>query len=206
MNVQNLLAAVAAAHVSGAHLHDIRHGLRTFTTDFFQAPGRLNLVELGGVTVLLDYAHNAAGLQMVGDFVERMTSEPPPTHPGAPSWSANLRVAVVATAGDRRDEDMRELGRVAARYFDEVIVREDVHTRGRDRGETGSFVMEGLDEARRQGARVGHAELVTDELEACRSALDRSRPGDLVVLCVDRAAEVWDEIEARRSAARPSAG
>ena len=48
MNVQNLLAAVAAAHVSGAHLHDIRHGLRTFTTDFFQAPGRLNLVDLGG--------------------------------------------------------------------------------------------------------------------------------------------------------------
>jgi cyanophycin synthetase len=202
MNVQNLLAAVAACHVSGAHLHDIRHGLRTFTTDFFQAPGRLNLVDLGGVTVLLDYAHNAAGLQMVGDFVERMTSEPPPAHPGEPSWSANLRVAVVATAGDRRDEDMRELGRVAARYFDEVIVREDVHTRGRDRGETGSLVMQGLDEARAQGARVGSTELITDELDACRSALDRSRPGDLVVLCVDRAAEVWDEIEDRRSAAR----
>jgi cyanophycin synthetase len=202
MNVQNLLAAVAAAHVSGAHLHDIRHGLRTFTTDFFQAPGRLNLVELAGVTVLLDYAHNAAGLQMVGDLVERMTSEPPPSRPGAPSWSANLRVAVVATAGDRRDEDMRELGRVAARFFDEVIVREDVHTRGRERGETGSLVMEGIDEARAQGARIGSAELITDELEACRSALDRSRPGDLVVLCVDRAAEVWDEIESRRSAVR----
>ena len=202
MNVQNLLAAVAACHVSGAHLHDIRHGLRTFTTDFFQAPGRLNLVDLGGVTVLLDYAHNAAGLQMVGDFVERMTSEPPPAHPGEPTWSANLRVAVVATAGDRRDEDMRELGRVAARYFDEVIVREDVHTRGRDRGATGSLVMQGIDEARAQGARVGSAQLITDELDACRSALDRSRSGDLVVLCVDRAAEVWDEIEARRSAAR----
>jgi len=202
MNVQNLLAAVAACHVGGAHLHDIRHGLRTFTTDFFQAPGRLNLVELGGMTVLLDYAHNAVGLQMVGDFVERMTSSPPPAHPGAPSWSANLRVAVVATAGDRRDDDMRELGRVAARYFDEVIVREDVNPRGRERGETGALVMEGIEQARSQGARVGHARVVTDELEACRSALDRSRPGDLVVLCVDRAAEVWDEIEARRWADR----
>ncbi|MEX0651048.1 MAG: hypothetical protein WD186_03375, partial [Actinomycetota bacterium] len=76
---------------------------------------------------------------------------------------------------------------------------------GRVRGATGSLVMEGLDEARAQGARVGHAEIVTDELEACRSALDRSRPGDLVVLCVDEAAEVWDELEARRSAARPLA-
>jgi cyanophycin synthetase len=62
--------------------------------------------------------------------------------------------------------------------------------------------MQGIDEARREGARVGHAEVVTDELAACRSALDRSRPGDLVVLCVDRAAEVWEEIEARRSATR----
>jgi cyanophycin synthetase len=77
-----------------------------------------------------------------------------------------------------------------------------VNPRGRERGETGSLVMQGIDEARREGARVGHAEIVTDELEACRSALDRSRPGDLVVLCVDRAAEIWDEIEARRSAAR----
>jgi len=202
MNVQNLLAAVAACHVSGAHLHDIRHGLRTFTTDFFQAPGRLNLVDLGGVTVLLDYAHNAAGLRTVGDFVERMTSEPPAAHPGAPSWSANLRVAVIATAGDRRDEDMRDLGRVAARYFDEVIVREDVNPRGRERGETGMLVLEGIEEARARGARVGSALLIADELEACRSALDRSRPGDLVVLCVDRTAEVWDELEARRSSIR----
>ena len=202
MNVQNLLAAVAACHVSGAHLHDIRHGLRTFTTDFFQAPGRLNLLDLGGITVLLDYAHNAAGLEMVGDFIDRMSAKSPVDHPGAPSWSADLRVAVVATAGDRRAEDMRELGRVAAHHFDEVIVREDVHTRGRERGETGALVMEGIDQARAAGARVGHAEIVTDELEACRSALDRSRPGDLVVLCVDRAAEVWDELEARRSAAR----
>ena len=202
MNVQNLLAAAAACHVSGAHLHDIRHGLRTFTTDFFQAPGRLNLVDLGGVTVLLDYAHNAAGLRTVGDFVERMTSEPPAAHPGEPSWSANLRVAVIATAGDRRDEDMRDLGRVAAQYFDEVIVREDVNPRGRERGETGMLVLEGIEEARGRGARVGSALLIADELEACRSALDRSRPGDLVVLCVDRTAEVWDELEARRASIR----
>ena len=63
--------------------------------------------------------------------------------------------------------------------------------------------MEGVEEARAHGARAGSVQLITGELEACRAALDRSRPGDLVVLCVDRAAEVWDEIESRRSAARP---
>ena len=204
MNVQNALAAAAAAHAAGAHLHDIRSGLRTFSTSFFEAPGRLNLFELAGVHILVDYAHNPAGLRTVGEFVERMTADRPDhARPGSASWSANLRVGVIATAGDRRDEDMRELGRVAARYFDEIIVREDRNTRGRARGETARIVREGILEAQSRGARVGSVEIVTDELQAARRALERSRPGDLVVLCVDHASEVWAELEARRSRFRP---
>jgi cyanophycin synthetase len=184
------------------HLHDIRHGLRTFTTSFFQAPGRMNLSELGGVRVLVDYAHNPAGLRAIGEFVERMTAGArDPAPPGFASWSANLRVGVIGTAGDRRDEDIRELGRVAARYFDEIIVREDVRTRGRERGETGALVLEGVRDAQDNGARVGSAQVITDELAAVRHALDRSRPGDLVVLCVDHPAPVMDELESRRAAA-----
>ena len=203
MMVQNALAAAAGAHAAGAHLHDIRQGLRSFSTSIYQAPGRLNVFELDGVKVVVDYAHNAHGLRTVGDFVERMTSTPPPTAPGAPTWSANLRVAVVATPGDRREEDMRELGRVAARFFDEVIVREDANLRGRQPGETDENVMEGIHQAMATGARVGHAEIVLDDMEATRRALDRSRPGDIVVLCVDYATEVWKELERRRSLAQP---
>ena len=58
MNVQNALAATAAAWAAGAHLHDIRQGLRTFTTSYFMAPGRLNMFELDGYRVVVDYAHN----------------------------------------------------------------------------------------------------------------------------------------------------
>jgi cyanophycin synthetase len=199
MNVQNAMAAAAAAHAAGAHLHDIRQGLRSFTTSFYQAPGRLNLIDLDGVKVIIDYAHNPHGLKSLGEFVERMTAD----EGGRRSWSANLRLAVVATAGDRRDEDMRELGRVAARYFDDVIIREDRHTRGRDRGVTAALVLEGVQEARRAGARAGYVEVVPDELEATKRALDRSRPGDLVVLCVDYATEAFKEVEARRSLAAP---
>jgi cyanophycin synthetase len=206
MNVQNALAAAAAAHAAGAHLHDIRSGLRTFSTSFFEAPGRLNLTDVRGVKVLVDYAHNAAGLQTLGDFVERMTSDVVDrAAPGSPSWTANLRVAVIATAGDRRNDDMRDLGRVAARYFDEIIVREDRNTRGRARGETAALVAEGVHEAQREGARAGSVEIVTDEMDAARRALDRSRPGDLVVLCVDHASDVWDELEARRTRSRAPA-
>jgi cyanophycin synthetase len=204
MMVQNALAAAGAAHAAGAHLHDIRQGLRTFNTSFAQAPGRLNLFELEGVKVLIDYAHNAAGLATVGDFVERVTTAAPTGYgpPGSPSWTANLRLAVIAVPGDRREEDMRELGRVAARYFDDVIIREDRNPRGRKRGETASHVAEGVSEAMRAGARVGNLEVVLDEMDAVRRALDRSRPGDLVVLCVDEAAAVWRELESRRSHGR----
>jgi cyanophycin synthetase len=204
MMVQNALAAAAAAHAAGAHLHDIRQGLRTFTTSIYQDPGRLNLFDLNGVRVLVDYAHNPHGLEMVGDFVERMTSAVPPSGPpGAPSWSANLRLAVIATPGDRRDDDIRELGRVAARHFDDVIVREDRNPRGRKPGETAELVLEGVLETMRAGGRAGNVEVILDEMDATRRALDRSRPGDLVVLCVDYATEVWRELESRRSLAQP---
>jgi cyanophycin synthetase len=201
MMVQNAMAAAAAAHAAGAHLHDIRQGLRTFSASIFQAPGRLNLFDLNGVKVLIDYAHNPHGLEAVGEFVERVTVETPTGSgvPGAPSWSANLRVAVVATPGDRRDDDMRELGRVAARYFDDIIVREDQNPRGRRKGETADIVMDGVREAMRAGARAGSAEVVLDEPDAVRRALDRSRPGDLVVVCVDHARDVIGELETRRA-------
>ena len=156
MMVQNAMAAAAAAHAAGAHLHDIRQGLRSFTTSIYQAPGRLNVFDLDGVKVLIDYAHNAAGLETLGDFVERLTTDTPNGgRPGQASWSANLRVAVVATAGDRRDEDMRQLGRVAARYFDDVIIREDRNPRGRKKGETAALILEGVREAIADGRARG---------------------------------------------------
>src|SRR5687768_11477788 len=101
---------------------------------------------------------------------------------------------------------MRELGRVAARYFDDLIVREDEGTRGRRRGETAEVIMEGVREAMHQGARAGSAEIVLEEKEAVRRALDRSRPGDLLVLCVDHARDVLAELESRRMSAAGVAG
>ena len=72
MNVQNALAAAAAAFATGAPLHDIRQGLRSFSTNYYLSPGRLNEVEVNGVNVIVDYCHNAPGMKMLGDFVDRV--------------------------------------------------------------------------------------------------------------------------------------
>jgi cyanophycin synthetase len=193
MNLANALAAAAAAHAAGAHLHDIRAGLRSFTTSYEVSPGRLNLFELNGFRVLLDYCHNVAGMRMLGDFVERL-AEPPP----GGDIVAHRRIGVVASPGDRRDRDIRELGEAAAAHFDVLIVREDVNPRGRERGATAELLAAGAAAAMRQGARCRTVEVVPDELEAARLALDRANPGDLVVVCADRVETVVHELQARQ--------
>jgi cyanophycin synthetase len=110
------------------------------------------------------------------------------------------RIGVVATAGDRRDEDILELGRVASRYFDEIIIREDENNRGRPRGNTAALIAEGI-EASGDDRRVGAVSIVLDELEATRAALDMAVEGDVVVVCVDHANQVWKELQRRQHGA-----
>jgi cyanophycin synthetase len=192
MNVQNALAATAAAWAAGAHLHDIRQGLRTFTTSYYMAPGRLNMFELDGYRVVVDYAHNPPALEALGQFVERLTE---PTAGGARAQVTGRRIGVVATAGDRRDEDIRQIGVVAARYFDRIIVREDANNRGRPRGQTAALIVEGIESA--PTSRAESVEVVLDELDATRKALDIADEGDVVVVCVDHANDVWKELQRR---------
>ncbi|HEX6658944.1 MAG TPA: cyanophycin synthetase, partial [Ilumatobacter sp.] len=196
MNVQNALAATAAAWAAGAHLHDIRQGLRTFTTSYFMAPGRLNMFELDGYRVVVDYAHNPPAVRALGDFVDRLTE---PSAGGARAPVTGRRIGVIATAGDRRDEDIVELGQVAAAYFDDIVIREDENNRGRPRGNTAALIEQGVRSA--NPSRVETITTVLDELEATRHALDRARDGDVVVVCVDHANHVWKELQRRQHGA-----
>jgi cyanophycin synthetase len=201
MNVQNALAAAAAAFAAGAPLHDIRQGLRTFSTNYYLAPGRLNEVEVNGVNVIVDYCHNAPGMRMLGDFVDRLgESLESGSELGKPS-----RIGVIATAGDRRDEDMRELGEIAAAHFDVVIVREDESLRGRERGDTAALVTEGVRTAMTAGARCKQVETIIDEIGAVRHAMARANRGDLVVVCVDKHPAVMAELENWSQQAHPGA-
>ncbi len=201
MNVANALAAAAAAWASGAHLHDIRQGLRTFTTSFFQAPGRLNLLEVAGTRVVIDYCHNVDGMRQLSDFVNRMMVEPQTRSgvlgagAGGGAHARNGRaIGVIGIPGDRRDEDQREYGALAGGAFDEIYIREDANLRGRRPGETATNVAAGVKAAKDEGrGRTTKVEKVLDEAAAVRAALRRAAPGDLVVVCADDAVGVYRE-------------
>jgi cyanophycin synthetase len=204
MNVQNALAAAGAAWAAGAHLHDIRQGLRTFSTSYFMAPGRLNMFELDGYRVIVDYAHNPPAVAALGEFVDLLAK---PSAGGRRALVTGQRIGVMATAGDRREEDIVELGRIAAHHFDAIIIREDANPRGRRRGETASLIESGARIGMSEGGLCTNVETILDEMEATRHALDLGHEGDVVVVCVDHANDVWKELQRRQhGAASPSDG
>ena len=121
-------------------------------------------------------------MKELGAFVDRYAAQ----KQGQADLGKTSRIGMIGAAGDRRDDDMRELGAVAAQHFDVIVIREDERLRGRKPGETAELVAEGARAAMQEGARCRQVEVVLDELEATRHVLARTNPGDLVVMCVDQ--------------------
>jgi cyanophycin synthetase len=152
--------------------------------------------------VIVDYCHNAPGMKMLGDFVDRVGDSLESSH----DLARPSRIGIIATAGDRRDQDMVELGQIAAQHFDVCIIREDVALRGRERGATAQLVLDGVRAAMEDGARCKQVEMCLDEIEAVRHAMSRANAGDLVVVCVDKHAEVMSELENWSDVAQAGSG
>ena len=191
-NIANAMAAAGAAFAVDVPLHDIRQGLRTFATNYYLSPGRLNMLDVKGVSVIVDYCHNPAGMRAIGEFVDNYATQ----KEAAAENSRISRIGVIGGTGDRRDDDLAELGAVAAEHFDVLVVREDDNPRGRPRGESAEHVVRGINEAIAAGdARVRHVETVLAEVEAVRHAMVVANPGDLVIACVDKHPRVLAELE-----------
>ena len=157
--------------------------------------------------MIIDYCHNVDGMRRLAEFVDRMMVEPPtkagPARDRRDRRPVGRAIGVIGIPGDRRDEDQREYGAIAAGAFDEIIVREDKNLRGREPGETAANVLEGVRGPRPPGrARATRAEKVLDEMTAVRAALRRAIPGDLVVCCVDDAIGVYREAMAAAGQSR----
>jgi cyanophycin synthetase len=178
-NVQNAMFAAAITLAMGISLDNIRNGLRTFTADFFQTPGRLNFYYQHPFRVLLDYAHNPHGMTAMARMIRELNV-------------LGRRIGVISAPGDRRNHDVRELAFAAAPAFDLIILREDDNRRGRDTGEIGELLRQGLIEAGFPAERI--APEIYDEEAAVQRALATAQPGDLVVIFGDNLERSWRQI------------
>lgn len=177
-NVQNAMFAAAVAYSLGKKLDDIRHGLRTFDTSFFQAPGRMNVFTEHSFKVILDYGHNPAAVRAMCRLVERM----PVT---------GRRLVVLTMPGDRRDEDIVEVGKIAAGLFDLYILKRDDNPRGRGHDEVPRLLERTLLD---QGVAPERIRLIVDEQEAVQTALEAARPNDLLLVFGDNVTRCWKQI------------
>jgi cyanophycin synthetase len=177
-NVQNAMFAAALAYNMGESLEDIRHGLRTFDSTFFQAPGRMNIYDEHPFKVILDYAHNPAAVKAMCDLVDRFEPE-------------GRRIVVLAAPGDRRDEDIRDIAGIAAGHFDHFICRCDDNRRGRGADEVAVMLKNKLLE---EGVNSDQIEVVPDEQEATSKALRMAEPGDLILVLADNIKRGWKQI------------
>jgi len=184
-NVANALAAIAIALAHEVPILTIRSAMAQFRSTFEQNPGRLNVHDAHGFRVIVDYAHNAAGLEALGKVVRGL------------SHRYKRTIGSVSMAGDRRDEDIVELGRIAAGIFDELIFREDPYTRGRPRGEVMNLLKKGALET---GRSEEHLHLIAGEPQSTAAALAMGRPGDLVVITPTDVKGAWQQVNAFRPA------
>ncbi|HWL40830.1 MAG TPA: cyanophycin synthetase [Gemmatimonadaceae bacterium] len=164
---ENILAAIATAYVQGMRYDDIRAGLLSFFPSPSLTPGRLNLMRVGRGRVMVDYAHNAAAISGLMEFVQNL--------------DANKRIGVITAPGDRRDEDLRTVGRLAS-CLDYVIVKEDTFRRGREPGNISNIIIEGLREG---GFNEKQYEIIYNENEAIDKAVSTMQDNDLVVVLAD---------------------
>ena len=177
-NVQNAMFAAALAYNMGISLEDIRHGLRTFDSTFFQAPGRMNIYDEHPFKVILDYAHNTAAVRAMCGVVDRFEVE-------------GRRIVVLAAPGDRRDEDITGIAEIAAPHFDHFICRCDDNRRGRGNDEIALMLRDTLLE---NGVSADRIQVVVDEQEATEVALNMAAPGDLMLVLADNIKRTWKQI------------
>jgi len=176
--LENILAATAVAHAQAIPPGKIAEALRAFVPSRAATPGRLNVLPVRGGKVVVDYAHNPAGVRGLIDFVVRM--------------DARRRIGVLSIAGDRRDEDMREIGSIFA-ALDHVVLKEnEAYRRGRPAGEAMRILAEGLESG---GLPPERYENVLDETEAIFHALRMIGDGDVVVILAAEPEKVLEQVE-----------
>ena len=177
--VENAMASIAAAWALDLGWDVVRRGLATFVNDAQTAPGRFNVFDYRGATVIADYGHNPDAIQALVRAVDAMP--------------AKRRSVVISGAGDRRDEDIRMQTEILGAAFDDVLLYQDQCQRGRADGEVLALLQQGLVGA----SRTTQIDEIHGEFVAIDTALARLNAGDLCLILVDQVEEALDHIAKR---------
>ena len=155
----------------------MKAGLETFIPSASQTPGRLNLFKFKNFQILVDYAHNPAGMRALKQFVDNL--------------EASVKVGIIAGIGDRRGEDNNEMGALAAEMFDEVIIRQDKRLRGKTEEE----LIKMLDDGIKMQDPNKKTTIIPSEKEAILHAVKNAKTGSLIVLCSDVVPDALDLVK-----------
>lgn len=185
-NVQNAMFAAAMAYSFGVDLDNIRHGLRTFDTSYFQAPGRMNVFDEHPFKVILDYGHNPAALNAMAGLADRLEIK-------------GRRIVVLSIPGDRRDVDVADAARTLAGHFDHYICKADDDRRDRGHDEIpemfkAQFLANCISE--------DQISVVPNEEDAVAASLQMAKQDDLVIIFGDNTPRCWKQIVSFNAANR----
>ena len=167
-NIMNTLPAILACYLRDISIDDIKQGLLSFIPSPSLTPGRLNLFQFNHFQFLVDFAHNPAGLTLLCDFVNKL--------------QGTYKVGIISGTGDRRDDDIREIGRISAKNFDEIVIRQDRNLRGRTADEIVNLLVEGIEESKTKDIPV---KILHNEPEAIMYAYENVRPGAIITIMCD---------------------
>jgi cyanophycin synthetase len=175
--VQNILPATLSAYTQGMKIQDINNALLTFIPSAATTPGRLNVFQFKNFEMLLDFAHNPAGFRAIEHYVHKI--------------NAKKKIAIFSAAGDRRDEDIIEMGKIAAATFDEIVIHEGKHLRGRD----ADAMLEMLKDAFLALAPTKKVHIVKTERDAIVFGMKNAPKGSHITLLGDVVTEALDFIQ-----------
>jgi cyanophycin synthetase len=189
-NVQNAMFAAALAYSLDKSLEDISHGLRTFNQTFFQAPGKMNFFEEHPFKVILDYAHNPAAVRAIMELVSKLEV-------------SGRRIGVISAPGDRRDEDIQEIAKIASEHLDFFICKADDNRRRRGDDEVPQMMKKTLIE---KGIDEKVILVIADEQDAINASLKEAEEGDMVLILGDDITRSWKQIIHFESSSKKAAG
>lgn len=165
--VTNVLAATLAGYLSGFHSEDLSLSLQTFIPSAAQTPGRMNIFNFKNFKIMIDFAHNPQSYLAIEDFLSNIDSP--------------HKIGIIAGVGDRRDEDIKECGKIAGRMFDHIIIRQEKHLRGRTEDEIIGLILEGIQESNKEITY----EIIPKEIEAIKHAINNAKEGTFITALSD---------------------